>query len=131
MMITMNSAPVDVMAYYDAQYNHSYGGLFSSEGAKPLSAYYAFKAFGELYADGETVKAETDDPALKILSTAKRLLIVNAASSPVYVSVKTKSHDGGSASGLRIIDSGHDLSEINWDNRCFPLSPFAIALISF
>ena len=136
MMITMQDSTVDKMMYYDAQYIHSYSGMFSSDTHEPLKAYYAFKAFGELFEDGERVYAAadpfgSDDPGLKVLASRSHLLVVNRSEEPVYVTLRI---DGSAASmpgDLRIIDRGHELDKINWDRSHFPLSPFAIALITF
>ena len=130
MIITMDDSPVDKMMYYDAQYIHSYSGMFSSDTHEPLKAYYAFKAFGQLYADGDkvSVKVDADDPSgLKVISSGSHAMIVNRLNEPVYISIDVS---GKQADKLLILDDRHDLDEINWDRSHFPLSPFGIALVS-
>ncbi len=47
-MIRMNSAPIDIAAYYDGQCNMLWCGLFDAYGLKQKT-YYAFYAYGLLY----------------------------------------------------------------------------------
>ncbi|MBO4326357.1 MAG: hypothetical protein J5950_03700 [Clostridia bacterium] len=146
MFITMHGSSADMMMYYDAQYIHSYSGMFSSDTHKPLKAYYSFKAYGELYADGEMILTEVSESCAKggakdngqaadkkatgsgIGSIASRshLLIVNRLDEPVYVSVETS---GAEAGELYVLDETHDLARVNWDRSHIPLPPFGIALI--
>ena len=49
------------MCYYDARIATSmYAGLFDANFAVPVSTYYSFKAFGELYALGNCVECSCD-----------------------------------------------------------------------
>jgi hypothetical protein len=130
MMITMHPSPVDKMMYYDAQYIHSYSGLFSSDTHLPLKAYYSFKAYGELYSDGQQVSVRSTSDAVKVLASSHRLFIVNRLPEPVYVTVEARDNEGRSVTGsLRITDGAHDLSPVNWDGAHVPLAPYASALI--
>ncbi len=130
-MITMHGSPADKMMYYDAQYIHSYSGMFSSDTKAPLPAYYAFKAFGELYNDGELVEVNAvPSSGLKVIASTSHLLVVNRLPEPVYVNV-CLSGSASPSTTLRILDSLHPLSAVNWDGANFPLAPFGIALISY
>ncbi len=131
MMITMHGSPADKMMYYDAQYIHSYSGMFSSDTKAPLPAYYAFKAFGELYNDGELVEVNAvPSSGLKVIASTSHLLVVNRLPEPVYVNV-CLSGSASPSTTLRILDSLHPLSAVNWDGANFPLPPFGIALIAY
>ncbi len=58
MMLEMQHKPTDMLMYYDAKYVSvsAYGGFYDLATFEPSCVYYAFKAFGELYAlENETV----------------------------------------------------------------------------
>ncbi len=55
MMCAMQDTPIDKLMYYDAQVNSSYGGLFDPLHKTVFRAYYAFKAFNEIYKLGTQV----------------------------------------------------------------------------
>ncbi len=83
MMITMQNTRTDMMCYYDARIDEScFGGMFNPLNYKPLPAYYAFKAYGELYALGTQIFSACDDPAVYALAAAgtggaRALLLAN------------------------------------------------------
>ena len=146
MMITMHAAPVDKMMYYDGQFYSTYGGLFSPMDRRPLKAYYAFKAYGELFADGElyeAVRAVADDTrrpgtadntglntGIKVLASRHRVLLVNRLASPVYITLDPAAKGTPGPDELFILDDSHELAKVNWDRRHVPLAPFALALIT-
>ena len=131
MMITMHDAPVDKMMYYDGQFYSTYGGLFDPMRFRPLKAYYAFKAYGELYADGERRKADVPEHVgVKVIASRHRALLVNRLPSPVYVTINSSAPGMPEADELYILDDGHDLEKVNWDRRHIPLAPFALALVT-
>ena len=131
MMITMHDAPVDKMMYYDGQFYSTYGGLFDPMRFRPLKAYYAFKAYGELYADGERLAAEVSDPAgVKVIASRHRALVVNRLPSPVYITLANSVKNTPEADELYILDDAYDLVKVNWDRRHIPLAPFALALVT-
>ena len=49
MMLKMQDTDCDMLMYYDGQVNGSYNGLYSPLSFEPFPAYYALKAFHELY----------------------------------------------------------------------------------
>ena len=49
MMAAMQGSSVDLLMYYDATIESSYGGMFNPMTRTPFKAYYAFLAWGELY----------------------------------------------------------------------------------
>lgn len=49
MFCAMQAAPTDLCVYYDGQVNTPYGGLFNPLTEDVFPAYYAFRAFNELY----------------------------------------------------------------------------------
>lgn len=88
MMCAMHSTKADVMCYYDARIASSmYGGLFDANFAVPVSTYYSFKAFGELYALGNCVESSVNGVyALAAVSddgTKKAVLVTNTGEDTV------------------------------------------------
>jgi hypothetical protein len=83
MMCAMQRAPVDMAMYYDGQLASSYCGLFSADHRCVFKAYYAFRAFGALYALGNEVRADTDDENVYACAATgvnrRAALLVNAA----------------------------------------------------
>jgi len=82
MMIAMHSTKMNIMCYYDARIGTSmFGGMFDANTLEPVSTYYAFKAFGELYALGNCVECTYDGVyALAAVSedgSKKAVLITN------------------------------------------------------
>jgi len=80
-MCAMQRAPVDMCMYYDGQVHSEYCGLFSADNQTVFKAYYAFKAFGTLYALGVEVLSRTDDEDLHVCAAAgenrRAALVVN------------------------------------------------------
>lgn len=67
-LIAMNSCPVDIANYYDAQCVSRWCGLFDRY-ALPQKPYYAFCAYGELYrASKASALTETDGEGIYALS---------------------------------------------------------------
>ena len=91
MMIAMQHKKTDMLMYYDARYVSvsAYGGFYDVNTYKPSNVYYAFKAFGELYALGNEVEclcseegvyaiaAKNDDKMSIILSNISRDTKIN------------------------------------------------------
>ncbi len=82
MMCALHKTKMDIMCYYDARIGASmYGGLFDANFAVPVSTYYSFKAFGELYALGNCVESECDGvynlAAVSSDGTKKAVLLAN------------------------------------------------------
>ena len=65
MMLAMQDEHMDVMCFYDARIGQScYGGLFNPMTWTPLCTYYAFRAFGALYALGTQAEATVSGDGL-------------------------------------------------------------------
>ena len=71
MMLAMQDAHVDMCCYYDARLQASaYGGFFAPLTNEPVCTYYAFVAFGRLYALGTQAKTEVIDNANGLYAVA-------------------------------------------------------------
>ena len=61
-MLALQNEPVDMLMYYDIMLTAYYCGVFNPlNSKKPFKAYYAFKAFSELFEISNQVKTENDD----------------------------------------------------------------------
>ena len=68
-MLIFQEAGMDAAMFYDARYGiGNYAGMFNPETALPYPAYYAFKAFNELYRRGEQIACETDTPEISAVA---------------------------------------------------------------
>lgn len=67
MMLAMQDTNTDMLCYYDARIGEScFGGMFNPLNYTPLPVYYAFQAFGELYARGVQVKCSSSNDDLYV-----------------------------------------------------------------
>jgi hypothetical protein len=72
MMAVFQSSPLDSAMFYDAQCTASnYASLFNPMTKTPFPAYYAFKAFGELYKLGEEVELTLDEENVYAIAAKK------------------------------------------------------------
>ena len=60
-MLMWQNAPIDMAIYYNTRLSSDYSGWFDPATCKPTKNYFAFKAFGFLYALKNQAFAETDD----------------------------------------------------------------------
>jgi hypothetical protein len=101
-----------VACYYDAQPDQAYGGLFIRHTDTPSRAYYAVKAFGQLFA----LKNEAEYAAETDLSTAaatdgsrRAAVIANYEKEDREIRI---SFPGARKIRLYLLDGSHDLSPI-------------------
>ena len=72
MMTVLQDSPLDSAMFYDAQCTASnYASLFNPMTRTPFPAYYAFKAFGELYKLGEEVELTLDEENVYAIAAKK------------------------------------------------------------
>ena len=69
-MCEMQHRSTDMLMYYDARYASlsAYGGFYDVTTCEPSCVYYAFKAFGELYALKNELKCECSNDAVYMLA---------------------------------------------------------------
>ena len=82
-MCALQKQPVDMSMYYSGYMGSTYCGIFSFDRKCVLKAYYAFKAFGELYALGDEVLSESSSEDIYLCAASskngKAALIVNVS----------------------------------------------------
>ena len=90
--------PVDTAMFYDGRLGPSkYGGLFDPLNWGPLKSYYPFKAFGELYKLGTSVKVDVEDGCGIYCSAAtdgktSKLMVVNPTDNAVSLELDLNSN---------------------------------------
>lgn len=129
MLLTLHSAPVDLMAYYDGEMkNLLYCGLFDMVTNDILPAYYALHAFNELYRLKNEVKTEAEIPVLAATDgKVGKLLVANPSKEPLPLSFALS--DGWTAKKLRLLDGKNGLVELPYADWTVP--PMQIAIVEF
>ena len=98
-LIKMNDLPIDMAHYYDGQTISGFCGLFNNC-AVPQKPYYSFKAYGDIYANCDSlVKAECEEPDYYALAAEgknfKGILISSFRGNGDYIGVDMKNLGGG------------------------------------
>lgn len=111
MMLIMQDERMDVMCFYDARIGQScYGGLFNPMTWQPLCTYYAFRAFGALYALGTQAEVTVSGDGLyAVAATDGRtngVMIANTGAARVL------STDLPAGMHVYAIDPDHRMTEI-------------------
>ncbi|MBR5783134.1 MAG: hypothetical protein IKY33_02790 [Clostridia bacterium] len=112
MMLGMQKAPLDVLAFYDARMGgDAYGGFFNPYTFEPWHAYYSAVAFNHLYQLGDEVFSESDTKNLHVVAASNgiktAILISNVTKNELELNI-----DGVDLSGARysVIDQPRLLS---------------------
>lgn len=128
LMCAMQNTKMSMMCYYDARIGTSvYGGLFHPMSHQPLCTYYAFKAFGQLYALGKQAALTCEETDLYALAATdgekKGVLIANLADDREV----TTNLDAGMT--VYLIDDTHSLEPTDLDPKKFLLKKHQVAYI--
>ena len=114
MMSVMQKKKIDMLMYYDAKYVNigAYACFYNLTTYEPSNVYYAFKAFGQLYAMENEVQSESNTEGLHIVAACqgdkKAALITNT--SGIDRMVKTNL---GSEFEAYLIDADHLMEKVN------------------
>ena len=132
MLAFVESGHVDMMHYYDARITAStYGGFFAPLTFEPVSTYYGFFAYGQLYALGNQVQCNITDRQDGLYALAatdgekKATMIVNFSEESSAI---TLSADDGMT--VYIIDSENHLTPTDLDAKNFTLKANQIAFVT-
>lgn len=130
MLLSLQNTSLDSAMFYDARYGiGAYAGLFNSMTAKPLPAYYAFVAFGDLYVRGTQV-AVSDLPAGVYGVAAKEedgcLVLANTGDEPVSLSIEASG--AGAVTACKLVAEG-----VLWEDTVYDgtLPPASILYIRY
>lgn len=131
MLAFAESGHVDMMHYYDAKITAStYGGFFAPLTFEPVSTYYTFYAYGQLYTLKNQVECNiTDRPSgLYTLAASdgekKAVMIVNFSEESRDITL-----DATDNMTVCLIDKDHYISETNLSPNNFTLEANQIAFI--
>jgi len=128
-MLAMQHKPTDMLMYYDAKYISvsAYGGFYDVPTYEPSCIYYAFKAFGELYALGTEVECNCSQDGVYALAAKngekKAILLSNIKKDC------TVEFDLSSDFCAFIIDKDHFIEKTDWNPRKFELKENTVVLI--
>jgi hypothetical protein len=131
MMCAMQKTAADMCMYYDGQAHSTYCGLFSADYYTVFKAYYAFRAFGELYLQKDEAFSETDADGVYVCAAAgdkKMAMIVNSNGNDVVL--KLYSPD---ILQCFATDETHDyeMFEIKLNDNVLTLPPYAVWIVIF
>ena len=134
MMLRIHKTKTCMLCYYDARMTPSaYGGFFTPLVSAPTSTYYAFKAFGKLYALGSEVElnAEGVDEDLAGFYT-----LAGAGENGRAVYLVNLSEEGRRVTTnlddsfkVYLIDKDHSIEFVDYSASDFTLEPNQIAYI--
>ena len=132
MMLAMQYKKTDMLMFYDAKYVSlsAYGGFFDINTCEPSCVYYAFKAFGELYALGNQAEltCEKTDGFYAVAATDGKdrhgVMMVNISEESREVHTNL---DG--AYKVYLLDENHLLTETDLDAKSFTLGSEEVVLI--
>jgi len=65
-MQACQDAPLDMLMYYDCQPSTNFNGIFDQRTNTPMAGYWALYAWGQLKKLGTQVKAECEDPEIRV-----------------------------------------------------------------
>jgi len=131
-MCALQRAPVDMAMYYDGQVHSAYCGLFSADNLCVFKAFYAFKAFGALYALGNEVFSDVDDEDIYVCAATsgkcKAALVVNASNEAKSIIVDVSNR----VISCIVTDETHEWESIAINkNGAATLPPHAVWLLEF
>ncbi len=136
-LLAFQKEPTEMLCFYDARLSPSeYGGLFNPDTWRPYLAYYALKAFGDLYRLSDEVETSSEDARIYVGGasdgTRSALLLANPTDAPVEVTLDLAGVKREDAEVLRI-DAiyTYTLTGIALSDAPFVLPPYSCTEIRF
>lgn len=129
MMLAMQHKKTDMLMYYDARYVSisAYGGFYDLATFEPSCIYYAFKAFGELYALKTEVECNCQKDGVYAIAASdkdKKAILVSNINEEVLLQLNLSEEFS-----VYIIDKDNFLTKTNYNPKEFVLKENQIALI--
>ncbi len=129
MMLAMQHKKTDMLMYYDARYVclSAYGGFFDPNTYQPSNVYYAFRAFGDLYALGNEVECTCEADGLYALAAAdgeKRAIVLSNLGADTEIKLALPS-----GFSVYLLDCDNMLTKTEWDPNAFTLRENTVVLI--
>ena len=131
----MQNSPVDISIYYDAYPVSGYCGIFFFPSLMPTPAYYAFKAFNEVYQLQKEVKSHvTGDKLYACASTNSSgqaaAMIVNNSTEKRNIDIEISGSN--ITPSMYILDSEHSvLTLVNTESKTITLNGFSVLLLLY
>ena len=141
MLLAMQNSSVDLLMYYDATFESSYGGLFNPLSRTPFKAYYAMVAFNRLFALGTQYRMSDTDESGQVAAGVYAIAAGDGQGKRAILAVNAKCTIGQSEDvillaphgtwQLSLLDNDHDLSPVGTvsGNESFVLPADGIALL--
>lgn len=129
MMLAMQHKKTDMLMYYDARYAaiSAYAGFYDVATEELSCVYYAFKAFGELYALGNEVACNCDAESVYALAATdgnKKAIMLSNIGEACEIELEL---DDGFA--VYLLDEKMYLEKVDLDPGSFTLPENTVALI--
>ncbi len=129
MMLAMQHKKTDMLMYYDARYVSvsAYGGFYDLATFEPSCIYYAFKAFGELYALKTEVECNCQKCGVYAIAASdkeKKAILVSNINEEVLLQLNLSEEFS-----VYIIDKDNFLTRTNYNPKEFVLKENQIVLI--
>ena len=133
-MIAMQSAPVDMMMYYDANVMSPYCGLFNPINHGVFNTYYSFYIFGQLYALGQQVECFSDCDGIYALAArgeqGAAVAIVNHTGAEQEIALDFEGLTEETAK-IFSLDESQAFLEADEELSCLSMPPNSIKFIKF
>ena len=128
-MLAMQHKRTNMLMYYDTRYLSvsAYGGFYDLATLEPSNVYYAFKAFGELYALGNEAECSCEGDSIYALAATdgeKRAIVLSNIGDTAEIC--TELPDGFS---VYVIDKDSLYVKTDMDPRRFTLCENTVAVI--
>ncbi len=131
MLCAMHPSHTDMLMFYDSRLQAStYGNFFAPLTYEPVSTYYAFAAFGELYTLGTEAACTIDEPRNGLYALAatdgenKAVLIVNFSEERREIAL-----DAAGTQSVYLVDHDHMLTKTDYAPNTFALEPNQVVLV--
>lgn len=128
MMIAMQNRKMEMMCFYDARMTASaYAGLFNPLTCTPVSAYYGFKAFGELYILENQVECSCERDGMYALAAFNgqigKAIVVNNKDTSEKVCI-----EGVTCKEMYLISESKNLEKLSDNENVCVLEPYETVL---
>lgn len=128
-MLAMQHKKTDMLMYYDSRYVAlgAYAGFYDVTTYEPSCIYYAFRAFGDLYALGSEVACHGASEGVYALAAAngeKQALLLSNVGEDTEIETALSSNFH-----ILLLDREHFLTETDWDPERFTLPKNTVVMI--
>ena len=128
-MLSFQELGLDAAMFYDARWGVSiYGALFHPETGLPYPAYFAFKAFNELYQRGKQLALSCDDPRIFAIAARDNADACVVLANPTQESVPLTLSVNADVSECLLTANGDNEAHVTLPDTLVPESILVIKL---